>query len=108
MIILKILLLLILATIIGVFAVHNHQYVDISFYPFDLTISIAMFFLVFGAMLFGVLLAWIICYAKISFWRKAAKKKTKENETLQKELSDSRVKHLTYDNTVENLRIKND
>lgn len=89
--VIKLLFLLFLALVIGVFGAHNSTYVPLSFYPFDLQISVAAFVLLFGAVLFGVIVAGIGTGAKIMHWRKLVKLKTREVAKLEKENAELRA-----------------
>ena len=88
--VIKFLLLLIIAIIIGVFGAHNSTLAPISFYPFNIEISVAIFILFFGAMLLGVIIAGLVTGLKAMHWRKLVRLKTREIERLKKENAELR------------------
>lgn len=81
----KLFFIFIILLMLGIFGAHNAELVPISFYPFDVELSVAVFLLFFGAVFIGVILSAFAYGTKVLHWRKLVRLKNREIERLEKE-----------------------
>ena len=86
---LKFILLLIAAILVSVFAANNDQAVTINLYPLSYEFSASFFFIIFIAVLFGVLIGGTALSFKVYYWKRVAGSAKHRAEKLEKKIISS-------------------
>ncbi len=94
--ILEVVIILPLAIILIFLAVANRTPVSLSINPFDPTdpnflVTVPLFWVIFAALAFGVVLGGLAVWLRQSRFRKAARKHRREAERLRQEVARSRT-----------------
>jgi len=85
-------ILVIVALIAVAFAIHNHAAQTVDFWPLPYTFSAPLYAVVIVALAFGFLLGAAAAWIGGRSWRKLARARRREIETLTRELDGFRAK----------------
>jgi uncharacterized integral membrane protein len=81
------LLILLVATLLVVFAVSNRQAVEVTFWPVPVVIDSPLSFVVLGAVLLAFLVGQFVAWLGAQRWRQEARAKQRRIEALERELA---------------------
>ena len=75
------------AVLLVIFAVSNRQSVEVTFWPFPVTIASPLSFVVLGAVLLAFLIGQFVAWLAAQRWRREARAKQRRIEALERELA---------------------
>jgi uncharacterized integral membrane protein len=81
------LLILLVATLIVLFAVSNRQAVEVTFWPFPVVIDRPLSLVVLGAVLLAFLVGQFVAWLGAQRWRQEVRMKQRRIEALERELA---------------------
>jgi len=85
-------ILVIVALIAIVFAIHNHGAQTVNFWPLPYALSAPLYAVVITALAAGFVLGAIASWVSGRGWRKLARQRRRENEALMRELDTFKAK----------------
>ena len=77
----------IVALLLVIFAISNRQSVEVTFWPFPLTIDSALSLVVLGAVVLAFLVGQFVAWLGAQRWRHEAREKQRRIEALERELA---------------------
>jgi len=77
----------IVALFLAIFAISNRQSVEVTFWPFPLTIDSALSFIVLGAVVLAFLIGQFVAWLGAQRWRHETRVKQRRIEALERELA---------------------
>jgi len=75
------------AALLVIFAISNRQSVDVTFWPFPVTIESALSLVVLGAVVIAFLIGQFVAWLGAQRWRHEARAKQRRIEALERELA---------------------
>ena len=75
------------AVLLVIFAVSNRQPVEVTFWPFAMTISSALSIVILGAVVLAFLVGQFVAWLGAQRWRQEARAKQRRIEALERELA---------------------
>ncbi|PIR33118.1 MAG: hypothetical protein COV36_03170 [Alphaproteobacteria bacterium CG11_big_fil_rev_8_21_14_0_20_44_7] len=87
---LRLLVLLLITIMIGIFAVNNSQLVDIDLQPLPFKFAASFFFVIFVILLCGVILGGTGTSFRALYWKRIAKSREKKIAKLETQLREAK------------------
>jgi uncharacterized integral membrane protein len=79
------------AVLLVIFAISNRQNVEVTFWPFPVTIDSALSLIVLGAVVIAFLVGQFVAWLGAQRWRNEARAKQRRIEALERELAATQV-----------------
>jgi uncharacterized integral membrane protein len=77
----------VVAVLLVIFAISNRQNVEVTFWPFPVTIDSALSLIVLGAVVIAFLVGQFVAWLGAQRWRNEARTKQRRIEALERELA---------------------
>jgi uncharacterized integral membrane protein len=87
----------VVALLLVIFAISNRQTVEVTFWPFPVTIDSALSLIVLGAIVLAFLVGQFVAWLGAQRWRHEARAKQRRIEALERELAATQTQLTSAD-----------